>query len=158
MRPTIPERGQRQLRKGRFSCEGGMYFVTTRCHDKQNIFLDPVNVKVVFDSLDWLVGNGWIDLHFAIAMPDHVHLVFQLLGDKGLPDVMLALKQFTGRQIKSRIELSQPVWQRQYYDHLVRSDESLSEVIQYCWFNPVRGGLVSDPREYPHWRSKYELG
>jgi REP element-mobilizing transposase RayT len=157
LKPEIPERGSRSLRLGRWSVAGGIYFITTSCHDWQKLFLDPENVRVVFDCLDWLVNQGWIDLRFAIAMPDHLHLVLQLVGSKSLSDVMASLKRFAGRKIRGRTGLTVPVWQEQYYDHLIGADESLHEIVKYCWFNPVRKGMVSDPKDYPHWRSKYEL-
>ena len=114
------------------------------------------NNQIVFDCLDWLENKKYIDLHFCIAMPDHVHLVFQLIGDKTLSEVIKSLKQFTGRKIK-RIIIKNPVWQEGYYDHLIRKKESLLEIIKYCWYNSVRAGIVDDPRRYPYWRSKYEL-
>jgi len=33
----------------------------------------------------------------------------------------------------------------------------LLEIIKYCWYNPVRAGIVDNPKEYPYWRSKYDL-
>jgi len=90
-------------------------------------------------------------------MPDHVHLVFQLLGNKTLSEVMKSLKQFTGRKIRQKMRLVNPVWQEQYYDHLIRKKESLFEIIRYCWYNPVRAEIVDTPKEYPYWRSKYDL-
>jgi len=157
MKPEIPEKGSRLLRLGRFSEEGSVYFVTTSCYDRQRLFGDPENVRIVFDCLDWLVAHDWIDLHCAIAMPDHLHAVVQLAGRRTLSDVIGSLKRYTGRRIRERTGISHPVWQDQYYDHRVRRDESLRDIIRYCWFNPVRKGLVHDPKDYPYWRSKYGL-
>jgi REP element-mobilizing transposase RayT len=157
MKIRIPEKGSKELRKGRFSQKEAFYFVTTSCCRKQKLFLDKENVQIFLDALDWIVGKKHIDLHFCIVMPDHVHLVFQLTGDKALAEVVKTLKQFTGRRIKQRIGTEDSVWQEQYYDHLIRKDESLSKIIEYCWYNPVRAGIVDSPKEYPYWKSKYDL-
>ncbi len=150
-------RGSQQLRKGRHSQKGAFYFVTTSCYKQQRIFDSKERCAVVFESLDWLTRNDYIELHFCIIMPDHVHLVFQLTGDKTLPDVMKSMKQFTSHRIRERMDLKTHVWQEQYYDHCVTSEKSLLKIIRYCWLNPVRKGLVENPQDYPFWKSKYEL-
>jgi REP element-mobilizing transposase RayT len=152
-----PERGKRQLRKGRVSLPGTFYFVTSCCEGKHRLFEDTENARVVFDCLDWLTAHGWLDLHFGVVMPDHVHLVFELQGTRELSALMKSFKQFTGRRIAQRTGLSGRVWQEGYYDHAVRRAESLADIIRYCWFNPVRAGLVRNPSEYPWWRSKCRL-
>ena len=53
--------------------------------------------------------------------------------------------------------LKENVWQDQFYDHLIRKDESLIDIIKYCWYNPIRKRLVEKPENYPLWISKYEL-
>ncbi|MFZ2089614.1 MAG: hypothetical protein WAU47_13665, partial [Desulfobaccales bacterium] len=40
-------------------------------------------------------------------------------------------------------------WQKDFFDHILRKDESLPVVIRYVLENPVRKGLVSDWRDYP---------
>jgi putative transposase len=152
-----PARGSRQLRKGRVSLAGAFYFVTSCCEGRRRLFDDADNTRVVFDCLDWLVAREWLDLHFAVVMPDHIHLVFELQGTRELPAVMKSFKQFTSRRIGERTALSGPVWQEGYYDHAIRRTESLADIIKYCWFNPVRAGLVKEPSEYQWWRSKHRL-
>ena len=43
-----------------------------------------------------------------------------------------------------------PLWQPEFFDHLLRSDESLREKIAYVHNNPVRAGLVKDPKDWPY--------
>jgi len=46
------------------------------------------------------------------------------------------------------------LWQRESFDHILRSDEKLAEVREYICMNPVRAGLAATPDEYPWlWRS-----
>jgi REP element-mobilizing transposase RayT len=152
-----PARGSRQLRKGRVSLPGTFYFVTSCCEGKRRLFDDADNAQVIFDCLDWLAAHELLDLHFAVVMPDHIHLVFELPEARELSAVMKSFKQFTSRTIGKRTGLPGVVWQEGYYDHAIRRTESLADIIKYCWFNPVRAGLVKDPSEYPWWRSKCKL-
>lgn len=66
-------------------------------------------MQIVFDAIDWLEKGKCIDCHFVILMPDHLHLVFQLTGDKKLSEVMKSLKGFTGRKIKQYLSSNNPV-------------------------------------------------
>jgi putative transposase len=71
-------------------------------------------------------------------MPDHVHL---LLQDN---DLVGFVRLFKGMlTTKSRaLEPTRPLWQRSFYDHALRTEESLETVALYIWQNPVRAGIV----------------
>ena len=157
MKPNIPEVGSQQLRKGRYSQKDYLYFITTSCFNKQKIFITKDTVQIVFDAIDWLEKEKCIDCYFIIVMPNHLHLVFQLFSKKSLSEVMKSLKGFTGRKIKEKLNLNTAVWQEQFYDHLIRRDESFIEIMKYCLYNPVRKGLAETPFEYPYWKCKYNL-
>jgi putative transposase len=152
-----PNRGSSLLRIGRFSQPGNIYFVTIRCYKSRKIFIADKPVKNVFESIEWLIEHSYIDLYFCVIMPDHMHMIFSLVGTKSLSEVMKSLKQFTSRKIKNDGVNSDPIWQEQYYDHAIRRDENLLEIIKYCWYNPVRAGLVTNPNDYPYWKSMYAL-
>jgi hypothetical protein len=53
--------------------------------------------------------------------------------------------------------MNTPVWQDQFYDHLIRKNEDLHVIMNYCLYNPVRAGLVEHPLDYPFWKSKFEV-
>lgn len=48
-----------------------------------------------------------------------------------------------------RLEPDRALWQRSFYDHALRREETLSDVARYIWHNPVRAGLVMRARDYP---------
>ena len=41
-------------------------------------------------------------------------------------------------------------WQRDFFDHRLRTDESFREKADYILMNPVRAGLCKSPGEWPH--------
>lgn len=81
--------------------------------------------------------------------------MIQLRDKKTLPEVLNSFKKFTSKEIRKTTSSKQGIWQDQYYDHLIRRDESLSNIIKYCFENPVRKGMVEDPNEYPFWCCQY---
>jgi REP element-mobilizing transposase RayT len=95
-----------------------------------------------------------IRLYAAVVMPDHVHLLFTPLRDQetrsyNLAVVVQAIKGSSAHSINKLLGRSGPVWQEEYFDHVVRSYESLRERIEYIRQNPVRRGLARTPEQYP---------
>ena len=81
-------------------------------------------------------------LHAAVVMPDHVHLLATLYEHAALPKVMQQLKGVSAHAI------GRHVWQREYFDRILRSDEDLRRKADYIAQNPVRGGLADSPEQY----------
>jgi len=84
-----------------------------------------------------------------VIMPNHIHCLFELNEVCQLSWVMQLLKGRTSRKINKILDRRGPLWQRNYYEHKVRSDESIDEIIAYIIENPVRSNLVDDAYEYP---------
>jgi len=94
-----------------------------------------------------------IQLHAAVIMPDHAHLLFTALRDSdgwtfALPEILRAIKGSSARSINKFNGRSRPVSQDESFDHVLRGDESLRETVEYIRQNPVRKGLVDKPEDY----------
>ena len=76
-------------------------------------------------------------------MPDHVHLLVAGGQDASLGRFVQHFKQATGHRHPG-------LWQRSYYDHILRQEEDLEDVARYIWANPVRAGAVEDVLAYPY--------
>ena len=101
-----------------------------------------------------------IDLHAAVVMPDHVHMIFTPLVDieaaevYSLARITNAIKGASAHKINRALGRTGHVWQAESFDHVVRSSESLDQKIQYVIENPVRRGLVADSSAYPWLRHR----
>jgi putative transposase len=94
-----------------------------------------------------------IHLHALVVMPDHVHLLLMPKRDGQewpfpLVDILQCMKSATAHRINRQLRVSGPVWEEEWFDHLLRSDESLAEKCEYIRQNPVRRGLVRRPEDY----------
>ncbi len=100
------------------------------------------------------------DLHTVVVMPDHTHLLLSPLQDGdgwnfSLPQIMHALKGVSARKINLLLARRGPVWQEEFFDHVLRSNDSLAEKVDYICQNPVRAGLAKSEAEYRWlWRGK----
>lgn len=114
---------------------------------------------VVFECC--LKENGSkFDLHAAVVMPDHVHLIYSPLRREdgwnfSLPEIMKAIKGPPAWRINHMLGRTGPVWQEEFFDHVLRSNESLTERVEYVCENPLRAGLTRFESEYRWlWKGK----
>lgn len=82
-------------------------------------------------------------------MPDHLHVVCEAEEDGcDFQEWVRLFKQRTGFEWKQRT--GERLWQKSYHDHVLRETEPTRQVVRYLLENPVRGGLVESPGDYPH--------
>jgi putative transposase len=84
-----------------------------------------------------------------VIMPDHVHLFVSGPEDFELGRWMGALKHYLEKRAV-QTESATPLWQRGFFDHVLRNDESYAEKWNYVRDNPVRAGLVADADDWPY--------
>lgn len=84
-----------------------------------------------------------------VIMPDHIHLFVCGHDDFMLGRWVGMLKQCLDKQIV-RDTSTEPLWQRRFFDHVLRSEESYAQKWNYVRENPVRAGLVRDARDWPY--------
>jgi REP element-mobilizing transposase RayT len=83
-----------------------------------------------------------------VIMPDHVHFFVRRPDDSELGRWVGMLKQTLAKQIA--LAGASPTWQRGFFDHLLRSDESYAQKWNYVRENPVRVGLVTKADDWPY--------
>jgi putative transposase len=82
-----------------------------------------------------------------VIMPDHLHLFVCGPDDFELGRWIGMLKQALARQTG---QSKATVWQRGFFDHLLRTDESYAQKWNYVRENPVRAGLVKQADDWPY--------
>jgi len=82
-------------------------------------------------------------------MPDHFHaLVEGVVPRSDLQLFVSNFKRATSREYSR--ESGAPLWQKKFYDHILRPEDSPDGVAWYIWMNPVRKELCTQPDRYPH--------
>jgi putative transposase len=147
---THPQKGHKNLREGRFSDINSLYFITINAVDRRPFLSLPVLFSAVLESLANLHERQIIEPLCFVALPEHIHLVFQLL-QTSLAKVISPLKSYSALRTNAALGRSGPVWARQYFEHRIRSNESLNQIIDYCRNNPVRRELATTTTEWRYW-------
>ena len=124
------------------------YFVTLCTADKRPVFAGNFDYGLAVGVLSRVAGRFGFDVLVYCFMPDHLHLFLEGSGDSDLKEFVRVFKQMTSYYYKNDIEGI--LWQRSYYDHILRRDEDSLAVARYILNNPVRRGLVEAVTDYPY--------
>lgn len=124
------------------------YFITICTYEKQAYFNNVDIVNSLLNILKQETDKFDFSAYAYCFMPDHLHLL--LVGSEGsdLVKFLKAFKQKTGYYFKGRF--GKPLWQKSFYDHVLRKRESINDVAGYIFENPIRKKIVDDFRKYPY--------
>lgn len=124
------------------------FFITICCESRRPVFSGSETAKDLIECLKITAGRCHFRVHAFCVMPDHFHALVEGIA----PDCDLLLFARNFKQASSR-EYSkgsdEPLWQKKFYDHILRPKDSPEAVSWYIWMNPVRKGLCSRPTQYP---------
>lgn len=125
------------------------YMITANTSDSRTYFVDPNLTSACVDDLLKSAEAESFEVLAYCFMPYHVHLLIQ--GERESSDLgrlMKRFKQSTGYRFKQAT--GNQLWHRSYHDRVLRREESILEIANYIWYNPVRAGLVADLTSYPY--------
>jgi len=147
----MPRDHGHNLRIGRHSSAGLIYFVTACCHDRAHVFASPANALILSEELAARDAAPMYDSLAYVVMPDHFHWLVRLKSNVPLGCAVRLVKGRSARRVNRQRGRSGRIWQAGYHDHALRLDEDVESAGQYLIHNPVRAGIVSDVDEYPFW-------
>ncbi len=139
------------LRRGRVSLPGHVYFITTVTVHRRPFFRDLRSARTVVDGMRQRHAAGDVSSLAWVIMPDHVHWLFQLGEEAELSTVIGRFKGQTAREINRLRGTNGRIWQPAFHDHALRREEDVREIARYIVANPLRAGLVSRLGDYSHW-------
>lgn len=98
----------------------------------------------------WLFNDGKrYHLHAWVVMPNHVHVLVQMAENVSLGGVVHDWKSFTSHAINRTTGRQGALWQRDYWDRFMRSEQHFEETLAYILSNPVKAGLARSVEEWP---------
>lgn len=131
--------------------ENPLYFLTTGTAARRPILIQEGVPALLIDS--WTASfriHGWAIGRYVI-MPDHVHF-FARCGPEAKPlsGFMRDWKSWTAQNIVRIAGATAPIWQPEFFDHVLRSADSYAEKWHYVSENPVRAKLANTATDWPH--------
>ncbi|MEZ5347429.1 MAG: transposase [Pyrinomonadaceae bacterium] len=137
------------LRLQRFDYSYGCSFVTIVAKDRRRFFTDKRIAKSTIETLLDLRIERKFNLYTYCLMPDHLHALIGV-GESGLTlgRICGEFKSLSTRKFWNFHDGK--LWQREFYDHVIRNEEDFVETVKYIRLNPVRAKLVESWKDWPY--------
>ena len=121
------------------------YFITISCKQRgQNQLARPAVAHRIFETARYRNAQRIWYARLVMLMTDHVHLLLSFPEtEKRIQTIVSKWKEWTAKILN--IE-----WQRDFFEHRLRKEETLREKADYILANPVRAGLVATPEKWPY--------
>jgi putative transposase len=135
---------------------GGTYFFTVVTYRRIPIFINDSRVNYFKKCIKDTMRRYPFKVEAMVVLPDHIHTIWTLpeKDDDFSTRWMLIKKRFSIHHadiIKSPVSESRlkkreyGIWQRRFWEHLIRNDEDYALHCDYIHYNPIKHGLVDSP-------------
>lgn len=126
--------------------ESRAYHITWRTYQRRRLLGSYELASEACRIFEEEAARTRTDLYVYCVMPDHVHALLQPNGG----DHIQYVQAVKGKSTRTYWKLGGygKLWQRGFYDRILRSEESLPRITQYILANPVRAGLADVIGEY----------
>lgn len=149
----------------RWRVTGASYFFTAVTAGRRPLLTTPLGRAVMRTAFAEVRSTHTFDLWCAVLLPDHLHCIWVLpAGDDDYSTRWSILKrrfsqvwreQGGGAPLRSASQAQKRevgVWQRRFWEHVIRNDNELLAYRDYIHLNPVKHGYVRDPLDW-RWSS-----
>jgi len=131
----------------------GWYFFTVVTYCREKILIQLDNLIRRRQSFRYLMKKLPFKMDAVVILPDHIHCIWRLPSDDGdFSTRWKLIKRYfsigMNAPLTSRSE--KKVWQRRFWEHMIRGQTDFNRHCDYIHYNPVRHGLVHLPLEWKH--------
>ncbi|MBD9437445.1 transposase [Pseudoxanthomonas sp. PXM03] len=137
---------------------GATYFFTVNLADRRETLLVD-HIDLLRDAFRYVRRRHPFDIDAMVVLPDHLHAILTLpSGDADFPLRWRLIKTWFSRHLPhgehrraSRInEGERGIWQRRYWEHLIRDEADFARHVDYIHWNPVKHGHVARDVDWPY--------
>jgi putative transposase len=137
---------------GNYSYPSGNYFVTICVKTGVNLASRKF-ANAIIETLKYIEKLGNARFPCYCIMPDHIHIIIQLTtGEKSVSAIVWSLKRSITRKTGYN---GGTLWQRSFYDRIIRDYDEYVEIANYIAGNPVKRGYIKDGEDYRLMKIEY---
>ncbi|WP_299152300.1 transposase [uncultured Tateyamaria sp.] len=142
----------------RLRVPGATYFFTLALADRRNDHLVR-HICALRKAYAATCAEHPFETRAIVVLPDHLHAVWALPpGDSDFPERWRKIKARFSNAVGGDFPRSPSkmakrecgLWQRRYWEHMIRDEADYRAHVGYCWFNPVKHGVVERPTDWLH--------
>jgi putative transposase len=138
---------------------GATYFFTVNCAERHDNRLLVERIDLLRHVFRKVKADHPFHIDAIVILPEHLHCIWTLPpGDSDYKTRWALIKAGFSRQIPSGEWRSESrakrgergIWQRRYWEHLIRDDLDCRRHVDYIHWNPVKHGWVTRVMDWPH--------
>ena len=134
---------------------GGTYFFTVNLLNRKQKLLTE-NYELLMTCFDEAAVSHPFKMPYYVVLPDHLHCIWRLPEeDSDFSRRWQIIKSRFSRHIPKSIDLSpgrrngeRGIWQRRFWEHLIRDAEDMGNHIDYIHNNPIKHGYTDHPKDW----------
>jgi putative transposase len=149
------------MRYRRAQIKNGTYFFTVVTFKREKIFAKPENILLLREAFRYVMDKHFFKIDAFVLLPEHLHCIWTLPeGDRNFSKRWRLIKSYFTRKYDgknnhtpnaARIrKKEQAVWQRRFWEHLIRDEKDFSNHVEHIHYNPVKHGLVTAPKDWEY--------
>jgi len=132
-----------------------MVFITIVTNQRKPLLID--NIELLRESIKNC--NLDFEIYAGVVLHNHLHMILNPTEINNYPKIISSIKYSFSRNIqyqkqdKTQSEIKRKekgVWQRRYYDHIIRDEEDLNKHLDYIHYNPIKHKLVKAAKDWKY--------
>ena len=124
--------------------QGALYYISFNVANRpEKPLIAPLIANALLQGLvDYEHIHRWY-IRLAVVMPDHIHMIATFNLREEVKKTVCSWRAYHARKLGLD-------WQKDFFEHRLRSENSLEEKSFYIRMNPVRQGLCTVPEQWPY--------
>lgn len=147
------EKGLTMSEYRRLYPQQGWYFFTVITYNREKMLIQPDNLKRLRHAFLHVMKKLPFTIDAIVVLPDHIHCIWRLPpDDDDFSTRWRLIKRYfsIGMNTSLTKRAEKKVWQRRFWEHLLRNERDWGTHMDYIHYNPVKHGYVQSPGEWPY--------
>ncbi|MBF2057699.1 MAG: transposase [Cyanobacterium sp. T60_A2020_053] len=137
----------------RAKIQGGTYFFTLVTYNRNPILCYPENIQLLREAFAYVMKRHPFVIDAIVILPDHLHCIWTLPeADANFSTRWRLIKGYFSRKCDEKYQgkisifrqkkQEKAIWQKRFWEHLIRDEQDFINHVNYIHYNPVHHGLV----------------
>lgn len=143
----------------RYYIENRFVFITVVTYNRRAILID--NIELLRGSFKKTLETFDFEIFASVILPDHFHVILKPVNIDEFSKIIGSIKKhfsyrineiFVDKNIsESRMNRKEKgVWQRRFYEHIIRDENDLNNHLDYIHYNPVKHNNAKSVKEWEY--------
>lgn len=138
----------------RYFQNANQVFITIVTYNRLPILIS--NIDILRQSFQQVKYE--YNLIAGVVLPDHLHFIIRCENSGCIPKIISSVKSNFSREMpfnnyqseKQILRREKGIWQRKYFDHIIRDEDDLHKHLDYIHYNPIKHGYVQKVRDWEY--------